>query len=75
MSDKRGKIIVMSVMDRDKMKSDTPPDIRQFPFGAFSCHVSSVSLVNLYIRVRSRITLAELQERQMLGIRVEGRTE
>ncbi|VDP88287.1 unnamed protein product [Schistosoma mattheei] len=51
------------------MQSDEPPDARQVKLDAFSCHGSSVSLVSKHSKVSSRITLAELKERQLLETR------
>ncbi|CAH8518996.1 unnamed protein product [Schistosoma guineensis] len=51
------------------MQSDTPPDVRQVKLDAFSCHGSNVSLLSKRSKVSSRITLAELKERQLLEMR------
>ncbi|VDP87791.1 unnamed protein product, partial [Schistosoma mattheei] len=51
------------------MQSDAPTDARQVKLDAFSCHGSNVSLVNRHSKVSSRITLAELKEKQLLEMR------
>ncbi|VDO93558.1 unnamed protein product [Schistosoma mattheei] len=51
------------------MQSYAPPDVRQVKLDAFSCHGSNVSFVSRHSKISSRITLAELKERQLSEIR------
>ncbi|CAH8654158.1 unnamed protein product [Schistosoma haematobium] len=66
---KRNKINENFALGHREMQSDSPPDIRQVKLDAFSCHGSNVSLVSRHSKVSSRITLAELKERQLLEMR------
>ncbi|CAH8595656.1 unnamed protein product [Schistosoma guineensis] len=69
MPGKRNKVNENLALGHGEMQSDAPPDIRQVKLDAFSCHGSNVSLVSRRSKVSSRITLAELKERQLSEMR------
>ncbi|VDO93692.1 unnamed protein product [Schistosoma mattheei] len=69
MPGKRNKINENLALGHEEIQSDTPPDVRQVKLDAFLCHGSNVSLVSRHSKICSRITLAELKERQLLEIR------
>ncbi|CAH8453962.1 unnamed protein product [Schistosoma margrebowiei] len=69
MPEKRNKVNENLALGHGEMQLDAPPEVRQVKLDAFSCHGSNVSLVSRHSKVSSRITLAELKERQLLEMR------